>query len=100
MGKNGPEPSVGFLWVGMGEAWQGSECRVAGVDNFGRLWTLWLVPSCPVPGPGVTQGRGQCESSIREVGDGVGSRLTPPLPRTTKPQDFKASANTENKKRD
>lgn len=58
MGKIGPEPSVGFLGVGMGEAWQGSECRVAGVDNFGRLCTLWVVPSCPVPGPGVPQGRG------------------------------------------
>lgn len=81
MGKNGPEPSVGFLWVGTGEAWQGNGCSMAGVDNFGRLWTLWMVPSCPVPGPRVTQGRGDtdlaCESLIREVGGGVGSGLTP-----------------------
>lgn len=47
--------------------------------NFDRLWAGGVVPSCPVPGPGVTQGRKNielgCEGLIKKVTGGVGSGL-------------------------
>lgn len=57
--EHGPEPVLGFFHEGLGEAgWTSmSKVRIGWFDNFSRLWAVGVVSSCPVPGPGMIQGR-------------------------------------------
>lgn len=49
------------------------------LNNFGRLWAVGVVPSFPVPGPGVTYSRENidlmCENLIKGLVAGVRSGL-------------------------
>lgn len=55
MKKNDPEPLLWFLQEEMSEAVKESLSKFENdsLNNFGRLWSIGVVSSCPVPGPGV-----------------------------------------------
>lgn len=50
--------------------------RLASLNNAGRLWSLGVIFSCPVPGPG-KQGSCllECKGQIEEVVQSLGSEL-------------------------
>lgn len=79
--KHGHMPLLWFPKEGMGKAGQASlsKFRIGQLNNFSRLWAIVAVSSCPIPGPGVIQGRGNtgllCESQIKEVVGGMSSGL-------------------------
>lgn len=54
--RHRPEPMLEFH--GKAKAGGGAHLGLAGLNNSGQLWAVFLVSGCLVHGPGMTQGRG------------------------------------------
>ena len=57
-GRHGNNFYFGFLgeeWASWVSSWAGLGWN--SLNNFGRLWAMGVISSCPVPGFGVTEGR-------------------------------------------